>query len=146
MPSICNGRVYTPTGTTFNDEVIMVAFARNLTGITEIRGPKLDRNPKQRPKHTAKRNPLDRGFRMPTREMKLHIDILTAWLANPGLASQLSKKDKEGMQRKLDFYCQQVSIRAAHHNRPLSATELTKKLSLRAHEAQRNGIRVQLSA
>lgn len=121
----------------------MVAFARNLSGTNKTRGPKVQQR-QQKPKQTtAQRNPLDRGVRISTRELKLHINILDASLANPGVFAKMSEKEREAARKRLSFYRRELEKRDARDNRPLSGTELTQKFVQAAHRGRENGLRVQ---
>ena len=103
--------------------------------------------PSQAAHNKPKRNSLDRGRRIPTRELKLHIGILQAWLTNPVEAAKLSEADIKGMERRLAMYRDELALRdarqAAQENRPLSGDELAKSFAAHAQRGQRNGIRVQ---
>lgn len=123
----------------------MVAFARNLSGNNKPRAPKQVRKHNKPKQHTTQRNPLDRGITMPTREMKLHIAILDAWLSNPVESAKLSEKDKGGMLRKLNFYRSELAKRDARDNRPLSGDALAQKFVQAAPRGRQNGLRVQLA-
>jgi hypothetical protein len=123
-----------------------MTYARNLTGIKEIRGPKLERQtgkPKQRTqaKTKPKRNPLDRGFAIPTREMRVHAELLELWLAGPD-ANKLPAKEREGMQHKLNFYRRELAVREERRNPKLSGDALAQKFKQAAPRGRQNGIRV----
>ncbi len=121
----------------------MVAFARNLSGNNKQANGSAQSRKQHKPKQHTRRNPLDRGLAMPTREMKLHIGILDAWLSNPVEGAKLTQKDREGMQRKLDFYRRELARRDERDNRPLSGDALAQKFERAAVNGRQNGFRVQ---
>lgn len=122
----------------------MATFARNLTGIKEIRPPKVAQHHNKRTKQrTTQRNRLDRGIRIGTREMKLHIAILDAWLSNPVELAKMSKEEQGGMRKKLDFYRAELAKRDERDNRPLTADALAQKFVQAAPRGRQNGFRVQ---
>jgi hypothetical protein len=118
-----------------------MAFARNLSSITEIRGTKeihAARKPKQ-----LQEQPLavDRGLRISTRELKMYIATLEAWLASPS-ASQEVKKYRGGMQERLDLYRKELAQRDERDNPPLSGEALAKKFAQAAPRARARGMHV----
>lgn len=120
----------------------MVAFARNISGITEIRAPQLECK-HNKPKRHQQHRRQDPECTMSNREIKLRILILVAWLNNPVESLKLTDKELGGMQGKIGFYRRELKKRVEQANVPLSADALTSKFVQTAPRGRQNGIRVQ---
>lgn len=121
----------------------MVTFARNLTGVKKLRPPKLaavNGNPARRA--DLKDKAVDRGARIPTRELKVMLGVLESFLSSPVHCQSLDAKALREMTTRREFLRKELTSRDERDNRPLSAKDLTSKLTQAAPKAAQHGLRV----
>lgn len=78
----------------------------------------------------AARSNLDRGMRIPTRELKTHIAILELLLAQPRSMENAvqSRRIRKGMTARLEAYRMELAIRDARDNAPLDGKRLSHRV------------------
>lgn len=121
----------------------MVTFVRNLTGVKKLRPPKMAAvkrkaaNPVE-----GEVKAVDRGARIPTRELKVLLGVLETFLSSPVHCQSLNAKALREMTTRRDFLRKELAGRDVRDNRPLSAQALTAKLTQAAPKAAQQGLRV----
>lgn len=110
----------------------MVTFVRNLTGVKKLRPPKMAGASKAA---TAQEPGLDRGARIPTRELKVLIAVSESFLACPVKSLTVDAKTRRAMAGRLAFMQKELAARDARDNRPLSGAALAAKLESAAPRA-----------
>jgi hypothetical protein len=121
----------------------MVTFVRNLTGVKKFRPPKLAAvagKPASRAADSDK--VVDRGARIPTREIKVMLGVLETFLSSPVHVKSLDAKSLREMTVRREFLRKELANRDERDNRPLSAKDLTSKLTQAAPKAAQHGMRV----
>mgnify|MGYP003432101727 CR=1 FL=1 len=121
----------------------MVTFARNLTGVKKLRPPKLATAKRKPASHAGEEvKAVDRGARIPTRELKVMLGVLESFLGSPVHSQSLNAKALRDMTTRMEFLRKELAGRDARDNRPLSAKDLSSKLTQAAPKAAQNGMRV----
>lgn len=118
----------------------MVTFVRNLTGVKKFRPPKLSAFGNSPAPGSATVEAIDRGSRIPTRELKVLIGVLDSFLSCPVQSKTAAPKVRRAMAGRLAFLTKELAKRDAKDNRPLSADALASKLT--AASSASTGMRV----
>jgi hypothetical protein len=133
----------------------MVTFVRNLTGVKKLRPPKAAaaRTPKaaagtrgSKAGMAQDEQALDRGARIPTRELKVLIAVSESFLACPVKSQTVDAKTRRAMAGRLAFMQKELAARDARDNRPLSAGALAAKLAGAATATSRVRVSVKQAA
>ena len=123
----------------------MVTFARNLTGVKKFRPPKQAAVTGKPPTRAdLKDKVVDRGARIPTRELKVLLGVLESFLSSPVHCQSLDAKALREMTTRREFLRKELIARDERDNRPLSAKDLTSKLAQAASKAAQHGMRVSI--
>lgn len=121
----------------------MVTFVRNLTGVKKLRPPKLTAvKGKSASQADVKDKAVDRGARIPTRELKVLLGVLETFLGSTVHCQSLDAKALREMTARREFLRKELTSRDERDNRPLSAKDLTSKLTQAAPKAAQHGLRV----
>lgn len=120
----------------------MVTFVRNLTGVKKLRPPKLASSTGNSVAVAGEVKAIDRGARIPTRELKVLLGVLETFLNSPANCKSLTAKAMREMTTRREFFRKELANRDERDNRPLSAQDLSTKLTQAASKAAQHGLRI----